>query len=109
MKCPHCNHTFALTWKEYFREVWGHHNCAVCKRRFKLSYSWSYLSILGLMTLIIVGLATFLIARSSHSWVITSVAGLVIVLAVLLPLDRWLDDHWRKSTPLEPAKPKTRT
>jgi hypothetical protein len=107
MKCPYCNHTFALTWKGYFREVWGRHNCAACKRRFKLSYSWSDLAIVGLMALIIAGLATFLIARSSHSWVIAAVTGLVIVLVVLLPLDRWLDDHWRKSAALEPDKSKT--
>jgi drug/metabolite transporter superfamily protein YnfA len=105
MKCPHCNHTFALTWKEYFREIWGHHNCVACKRRFKLSFSWSYLAIAVLVVLIIAGLATFLVARWTHSRVIAAVGGLVIGLVVLLPSDRWLDDHWRKSTPLKPDKP----
>jgi len=102
MKCPHCNHTFALTWKEYFLEIWGRHNCVACKRRFKLSCSWSYLAIAVLMALIIAGLATFLVARWTHSRVNAAVGGLVIILVVLLPLDRWLDDHWRKSTLLKP-------
>jgi hypothetical protein len=35
---------------------------------------------------------------------ITAIGGLFVVLVVLLPLDRWLDDHWRKSAPLEPDK-----
>jgi hypothetical protein len=106
MKCPYCNHTFALTWKEYFWEARGHHNCVACKRRFKLSYSWSYLAIAVLIALIIAGLAMFLVARWTHSR-IAAVGGLVIVLVVLLALDRWLDDHWRKSAPLEPDEPKT--
>jgi drug/metabolite transporter superfamily protein YnfA len=107
MKCPHCHHTFALTWKEYFCEIWGHHNCVACKRRFKLSFSWWYLAIAVLITLIIAGLATFLVVRWTHSRMIATVGGLVIVLVVLLPLDRWLDDHWRKSALLEPDKPET--
>ena len=107
MKCPHCNHTFALTWKEYFLEILGRHNCVACKRRFKLSFSWSYLAIAVLMALIIGGLATFLIVRWTHSRVTAAVCSLAIVLVVLLPLDRWLDDHWRKSAPLEPDKPES--
>ena len=104
MKCPYCHHKFDLTWKEYFCEIWGHHNCVACKRRFKLSFSWSYLAIAVLMALIIGGLATFLIVRWTHSRVMAAVCSLAIVLVVLLPLDRWLDDHWRKSAPLEPDK-----
>jgi drug/metabolite transporter superfamily protein YnfA len=107
MKCPHCNHTFALNWKEYFREIRGHHNCVACKRRFKLSWSWSYLAIAVLVALIIAGLATFLVAHWTHFRVMAAVGGLLIVPVVLLPLDRWLDDHWRKSVPLEPDKPKS--
>jgi uncharacterized membrane protein len=107
MKCPYCNHTFALTWKEYFREVWGHHNCVACKRRFKLAFSWSYLAIALLVALIVGGLAAFLVAYRTHSRVGAVAAGVVIILVVLLPLDRWLDDHWRRSAPLEPDKPKT--
>jgi hypothetical protein len=106
MKCPHCNHAFALTWKEYFREIRGRHDCVACKRRFKLSCSWSYLAITALVALIIAGMATFLIVRWTHFRVLAAIGGLVIVLVVLLPLDRWLDDHWRKSAPLEPDKPK---
>jgi hypothetical protein len=60
-----------------------------------------------LITLIIAGLATFLVVRWTHSRMIATVGGLVIVLVVLLPLDRWLDDHWRKSALLEPDKPET--
>jgi hypothetical protein len=107
MKCPQCNHTFALTWKEYFREIWGHHNCVACKHRFKLSFSWSYLAITVLVVLIIAGLTTFLVARWTHYRVMAVVTGLVIGLVVLLPLDRWLDDHWRKSTLLRPDKPES--
>ena len=107
MKCPYCHHTFALTWKEYLQEIWGRHNCVACKRRFKLSFSWSYLVIAVLITLIVGGLATFLIARGTHSRMITAIGSLVIILAVLLPSDRWLDDHWRKSAPLEPDKPES--
>ena len=106
MKCPHCNHTFALTWKEYFLEILGCHNCVACKRRFKLSFSWLYLAITVLIVLMIGGLATFLAVRFTHSR-ITAIGGLVIVLVVLLSLDRWLDDHWRKSAPLEPDKPES--
>jgi hypothetical protein len=36
-----------------------------------------------------------------------AVGSLVIVLVVLLPLDRWLDDHWRKSMLLKPNKPES--
>ena len=107
MKCPYCHHKFDLTWKEYFREIWGRHDCVACKRRFKLSFSWLYLAITVLMALIIGGLATFLIVRWTHSRLIAAIGGLVIVLVVLLPLDRWLDDHWRKSAPLEPDKPES--
>ena len=107
MKCPHCNHTFALTWKEYFLEIWGRHSCVACKCRFKLSYSWLYLAITVLIALIIAGLATFLIVRWTHSRVMAAVGSLVIVLVVLLPLDRWLDDHWRKSMLLKPNKPES--
>ena len=85
----------------------GHHNCVACKSRFKLLCSWSYLAITVLIALIIAGLATFLVTRWTHSRVMAAVGGLVIVLVVLLPLDRWLDDHWRKSALLEPDKPKT--
>jgi drug/metabolite transporter (DMT)-like permease len=107
MKCPYCHHAFALTWKEYFQEIWGRHNCIACKRRFKLSFSWSYLAITVLIALIIGTMATFLIIRRTHSRTITAIGCLVVVLVVLLPLDRWLDDHWRKSAPLEPDKPES--
>jgi drug/metabolite transporter superfamily protein YnfA len=96
-----------LTWKEYFLEILGCHDCVACKRRFKLSFSWLYLAITVLMALIIGGLATFLIVRCTHSRVMAVVGSLVIVLVVLLPLDRWLDDNWRKSAPLEPDKPES--
>lgn len=104
MKCPHCNQTFALTWKEYFGEIRGRHNCIACKRRFKLSYSWSYLAIVVLVVVIVAGPATFLAARWTHSRVMAAASGLIVLLVVLLPLDRWLDDRWRKSAPLEPDK-----
>jgi hypothetical protein len=57
--------------------------------------------------LIIAGPATFLIVRWTHSRVMAAVGSLVIVLVVLLPLDRWLDDHWRKSMLLKPNKPES--
>jgi ABC-type amino acid transport system permease subunit len=66
-----------------------------------------YLAIAVLVALIIAGLATFLVARWTHSRMMAAGGGLVIVLIVLLPLDRWLDDHWRKSAPLEPDKPES--
>ena len=92
---------------EYFREIWGRHDCVACKRRFKLSFSWPYLAITVLITLILAGLATFLVVRWTHSRKIAASGGLVVILAVLLPLDRWIDDHWRKSAALEPDKPET--
>jgi hypothetical protein len=97
MKCPSCKHQYRLTFREYFREPRGRHDCPMCHRRFKLKFSFSYVSFLLLVYLIAAGVPGVLVAFFSDSVVFGSLACLLAGVLFVLPFDRWLDDAWRES------------
>jgi uncharacterized membrane protein SpoIIM required for sporulation len=97
MKCPSCKHQFRLTFREYFRELRGRHDCPACQRRFKLKYSFSYISLLLIACLITAGVPGVLVGYFADSFMIGLLAYSLAVVLFVFPIDRWLDDTWRES------------
>ena len=102
MTCPHCNHSFPLTWSRYFRAPLGKHTCPSCGRRAKFKLTATYLAVVLIAWLIFYGAAFLVIVvafpgrwqrilKAPHA-----IAACVIGCVVLLPLDRVYDERFRR-------------
>ena len=114
MICPYCAHTFPLTWHRYWKALFGKHTCPSCGRKSRLSAGLGYwLWYVPLVTLLPVAgvlVGAFLYAFSSpghteeqilsyfESWL--WVAALIVPSALILPIDRMIDERVRKLRPI---------
>ena len=83
--------------REYFRARRGRHNCPVCQRQFRLKYSFSYLFIFVLAMLVTAGVPAFAVYYFTERWWLALLVYVVALPLFTIPIDRWLDDTWRKS------------
>ncbi len=94
MKCPYCEHDFPLTWKRYLTSPFGSHRCPQCSRKSRLRWTWRYIlvtcacGLLGIGSLAVIGM--FLFTYESGL-----VAGLVLLILVGIPVDKYYDTHCR--------------
>lgn len=102
MLCPHCKHDADLTWKRYWSAPLGRHRCPACLGQFQLEYSiGQFASRFG------IALPGALIAVAIHTrtqgWLIPALFYLAYSCLIGLPLDRVIDDRWRKAIPHFPS------
>ncbi len=102
MICPHCKRSFPLTWGRYLRSPLGKHQCPDCGEVSRLNWPKAYFAFAILAWVCFVTLAFFL----TQSFTLTEarrpvgvryyLAIYLIGCAVLVPLDRWYDERFRK-------------
>jgi hypothetical protein len=101
MTCPHCHHSFPLTWSRYVRSPLGKHTCPQCRAASRLSWTFSYFAFVILAWVSFVTLA-FLVTHwlwphdervGEHApyYLGVYLAGCVLI----VPLDRWYDERFR--------------
>jgi hypothetical protein len=110
MTCPYCHHVFPLTWGRYFRSPLGTHACPACGTTSRLNWPLRYFAFVVLAWLVFVSFA-FLLAGRLFSPEKREAMGVyyfiliyVIGCALIMPLDRWYDERFRKLEKL-PKKP----
>jgi hypothetical protein len=95
MICSSCNAENELTWRRYFLSPFGRHTCENCSAKFRLAHTFKYyLSILVLWLfpgVLALALSNVLGASSALTFTLYWVFGL----AVVMPLDRKIDNTWR--------------
>jgi membrane protein YdbS with pleckstrin-like domain len=110
MTCPHCNHSFPLTWRRYASSPTGKHICPSCNRVSKFKWTVAYITLVTVAWIAFVAIVfvvtVFVLPQTWHRmvgpeyFVILYLAGCV----VLIPLDRYFDERFRK---LEKSKDET--
>jgi hypothetical protein len=102
MKCPHCNHSFPLTWRRYAKSPLGKHICPACASASRFRLSASYLALLGVAWLVYFALAFAVMALifPNTSQRLFDIPHFVILYFVgciiLIPFDRFFDERFRK-------------
>lgn len=99
MICPYCQHAFPLTWRSYFKSIFGRHVCPACAKvsRLKFKYSHFFL-LLGIGLLCAVPGAAVILFLTSDIW---AVLGVIPAIIVILPLDRLLDAKFKHLQKIE--------
>lgn len=99
MICPSCNTGNQLTWKKYLSSPLGKHNCEHCQTVFKIKHNYKYY-----LSIAVLAILLFALVASVHIYLKSSIvqvvsAYLLLVLVVLMPLDKKMDNAWRESAP----------
>ena len=101
MICPHCNHRYRLSWSDYFRHPLSRHSCPQCKSRFKLQRSLTYILLLLGAFIVLASLPCLIVMFYTRNLKLSILTYLALSVLLVLPIDRTLDDRFRKSIPLE--------
>lgn len=104
MICPHCKHDSELTWKRYWSAPFGRHQCPECLGQFQLRFSIGQIASRAGIALPGAAIAVIIHTRT-EGWLIPAVFYAAYCCLIMLPLDRVIDDRWRKATPLFPVGP----
>ena len=101
MTCPHCHHSFPLTWGRYARSPLGRHTCPSCHKlsKFKLTLAYCLLVVVSWVALfaLIFGLTALLLPRGAQVLGLYYFLGLYLIgLVFLIPLNRFYDEKFRK-------------
>src|SRR5262249_37068162 len=109
MTCPHCGHAFPLTWARYLRSPLGTHVCPDCGTISRLNWPFSYFAFVIVSWIFFVNFAFLVIStlvapdRRQAMGAFYFVTVYIIGCIVMIPLDRWYDERFRK---LEKILPK---
>ena len=93
VQCPLCGQEFQLTWRRYFsvgpsRRI----ACPLCSGGLRLRHTriyWAFLAGYGLLAV-----ALNLIALGFLSLVAAALVAVVAALAIIIPLDRWVESRF---------------
>jgi hypothetical protein len=92
--CPHCQHSFALTWKRYFQSPMANYSCPCCHKSSSLSkLSWQ-LPFYTLLNFILILPFFFFFIMTAEVLVIF--IGFVVIFIIGLPLDKHIDQNYRQ-------------
>ena len=100
MTCPHCRHEVSLSWSKYLSSRFGRHACPSCHKRFKIIVTAASVGVLLLATIIAAGMPAVIVFFFLHNFWYTVVAYVLLLLGVVLPFDRWLDNNVRPVKPI---------
>ncbi len=101
MKCPHCQQTFFAGWKVYFAKALGDRLCPHCGETSRLSYHWTYWLRTLIVLLLVTGVPTLFVlslgpGRIFDSTLVQFVATFLLFMVIFgIPVDRYLDNHFR--------------
>ena len=103
MTCPHCSHSFPLTWRRYARSPFGKHICPACGRasRFKLKLSYlTFVLVAWVVFLALAFLVTVLVFPKTWQRTVAGIPYFVLLYfvgcIVIIPLDKCFDERFRK-------------
>lgn len=103
MKCPYCNQTFPLTWSRYLGAPSGRHTCPACAKHSRLAFGVSQsLLVLAVLLLISIPSVYFLQHTFGGYW---GLFGVVPGFLVAFPLDKKIDEQYRRLKPDEKNNP----
>src|SRR5215471_1752109 len=99
MKCPYCNHTFALTWQRYFTSPMGRHTCPSCTKLSQIKRSFLQLSLTAVICWgFAIPFGIFFYHWLGGFW---TILGILLGSLIGMPCDKILDEKFRG---LEPIK-----
>lgn len=112
LTCPLCNHQFHLTWRRYWKAGFGRHVCPECGQRSKIRTGLLYWVLWALFftitpfavlsfALVVYQLVAPQYSEESVIWFLGSrwlALTLIMLWAILLPIDREIDARFRKLT-----------
>lgn len=97
--CPHCQHSFDLTWARYWKSPFGKHQCPECHRKLKLKReSWSYLIPFAASLMGGVSSAISCAFLYPDSIIIGVIIG---ACALAFPIDKYCDIRFSRMHPIE--------
>jgi hypothetical protein len=98
--CPHCSHKVPLTWTRYFGSPTGHHFCPGCNKKFKVILTASSVALVLLVSVVAAGTPAVIAFFFAINFWYTIAAYFVLLVGVVLPFDRWLDNKIRPTKPI---------
>ena len=115
MICPHCSCSFPLSWSRYRKSPWGKHSCPGCGRTSRLRASVLFYAIyvpvgivFQLLGVILGALAFAYVVPGTIDERVTAYfeegwwfAVLVASVVLFFPVDRFLDERFRKLQPMK--------
>lgn len=93
-----------LPGKRYWSAPFGRHQCPECLGQFQLRFSIGQIASRWCIALSVRPLSAIIYTRT-EGWLIPAVFYAAYCCLIMLPLDRVIDDRWRKATPLFPVGP----
>jgi hypothetical protein len=100
MKCPVCSHHFPLGWGRYLSSPLKKHDCPKCQAPIQVDFSTRDTLLLVFLLCVFAGIPSFLIPYCADDFVTGMEWGIacffILVGLVIIPFDRWMDDHHRK-------------
>ena len=103
MRCPYCQHEFALTWKRYWSAWTWKHTCPQCRRKSQLDFPALYFAffiasfIVGITLARVLSVTIFPGQYSSVEAHRFRLAFYVFfVLLVFIPIDKWFNAKVRR-------------
>ncbi|SRR5258706_8874947 len=102
MTCPHCNHSFPLTWRRYAKSPLGKHTCPACGRVSRFRWTVSYVTFVLIAWIVFLAVAfvvTLLIFPKTWQRMVGIpyyVSLYFVGCIVIIPLDRFFDERFRK-------------
>ncbi len=99
--CPHCSHKIPLTWTRYFSSLSGHHFCPGCGKKFKIAITASSVLLLLAVTVIAAATPTVVAFFLAINFWYTIAAYVLVLVGVVIPFDRWLDNKIRPTKPIK--------
>ncbi len=93
MTCPHCSHSFPLTWRRYAKSPLGKHTCPACGRASRFKLTASYLASVLVAWVVFLSLALGII-REFYDIPVSWLA-LVLVATLLFPVPSIIA-QWRR-------------
>ena len=101
MICPHCKTIVDLTWKRYWAAPLGRHKCPECSERFQLEFTTSQIALRCAIVLPGALIGVFIYAYTK-TWLTPACFYTLFCATVVIPLDRLIDNRWRKTIPILP-------
>ena len=95
--CPHCHYSFSLTWHRYWSAPLGNYRCPQCKKISHLKPNSVWLLPLQIIGIILgLGIPSFILIYIFHHLFIGGAFLLLGILGVVIPLDKWIDEHLKQ-------------
>jgi hypothetical protein len=94
--CPHCQTIFPVTWRRYWAAPLGNYRCPECRQLSHAIRNFWWVFPILIVAMVMGGYLGFVFAAYVFNNVWMGMFFFLIgILAVGLPLDKWMDGHLR--------------